>query len=116
MLIQEVPSPIDLKNPQEALTWAQEANKKRPWRYEFFDYYVNIIQQLKLSQSETEQPHVLELGSGPGFLAKHILNLNSEMLYTAIDFSEAMHELSKSKLLSSELERTTYLIADFKNT
>ncbi|MEG0483584.1 MAG: SAM-dependent methyltransferase, partial [Acinetobacter sp.] len=36
MNIQEVASPIDLKDPEEALLWANEANIKRPWRYEFF--------------------------------------------------------------------------------
>ena len=41
----DVPSPIDLKNPKDALQWAQEANEKRPWRYYFFDYYVTYIQK-----------------------------------------------------------------------
>lgn len=111
MNIQEVASPIDLKDPDEALLWANEANLKRPWRYEFFDLYVNKIKSLN-----RENIHVLEIGSGPGFLAQHLLQHCPEIQYTAVDFSQAMHELSKSKLLPSELERTEYRIADFKQT
>ena len=28
MSVQDVPSPIDLKNPQDALQWANDANEK----------------------------------------------------------------------------------------
>lgn len=119
MSVQDVPTPIDLKNPQDALQWANEANEKRPWRYEFFDYYVNLIQKAaKEKHYQTDQNaqfNILEIGSGPGFLAKHLLTQCADIEYTALDFSDAMHELSKSKLLSSELDRVQYLIADFKN-
>lgn len=109
MNIQEVASPIDLKDPQEALQWANEANLKRPWRYEFFDLYVNKIKSLNKGNIQ-----VLEIGSGPGFLAKHLLQHCKDIKYTAVDFSQAMHELSKSKLLADELDRVQYRIADFK--
>ena len=118
MSVQDVPSPIDLKNPQDALQWANDANEKRPWRYDFFDYYVNLIQKAaREKQHQTDQNvqfNILEIGSGPGFLAKHLLSHCLEIKYTALDFSDAMNELSKSKLLSSELDRAQYLIADFK--
>ena len=116
MNTQDVPSPIDLRNPQDALAWANEVNIKRPGRYEFFDYYVELINQLdRYKNSSEECIQVLEIGSGPGFLAKHLLSQCHNIVYTAADFSEAMHELSKSKLHEKELERTTYFIADFKN-
>jgi cyclopropane fatty-acyl-phospholipid synthase-like methyltransferase len=118
MSVQDVPSPIDLRKPQDALQWATEANQKRPWRYEFFDYYVHLIQNLVIEKQhkhlDDKQYQVLEIGSGPGFLAKHLLRHCPDILYTALDFSEAMHELAKSKLLVDELVRTKYLIADFK--
>ncbi|WP_416202597.1 class I SAM-dependent methyltransferase [Acinetobacter sp. ANC 5054] len=104
----DVPSPIDLRNPEDALQWANEVNVKRPWRYEIFDFYVEQI--LKHSAKVT----VLELGSGPGYLAKHVLSHCPHIKYTAFDFSEAMHELSKSKLITSELERAKFITGDFK--
>ena len=107
MLIKEVASPIDLKNPQEAEQWANEVNIKRPWRYAFFDYYAELIQQLNAVE-------VLEIGSGPGYLAKHLLERCPNIHYTAFDFSEAMHELSRNRLLANELQRTRYVVGDFK--
>ena len=119
MNIQDVPSPIDLRNPQDALNWANEANDKRPWRYDFFDYYVSFIQELEQQRDHIKNTlpiHVLEIGSGPGFLAKHLLSHCLNIHYSAVDFSQAMHELSKNKLLSGELERASYVIADFKTS
>ncbi|MBJ8453517.1 class I SAM-dependent methyltransferase [Acinetobacter bereziniae] len=118
MNIQDVPSPIDLRNPQDALQWAEQVNQKRPWRYEFFDYYVNLIQNLYKEKQFKDQDEssfcVLEIGSGPGFFAKHLLSQCPDIFYTALDFSEPMHELSKSKLSSDELARAEYVIQDFK--
>lgn len=58
--------------------------------------------------------HILELGAGPGYLAKHLLERCPSIKYTAFDFSDAMHELSKSKLISSELVRCQFITGDFK--
>ncbi|MDQ9021391.1 class I SAM-dependent methyltransferase [Acinetobacter sichuanensis] len=111
MAIQEVASPIDLRNPQDAALWASEANEKRPWRYEFFNYYSRLINNLNI------QPiSILELGSGPGFLAQYLLEKCANIDYSALDFSEAMHELSRSKLSAQQLEKTTFYVADFKTT
>ena len=119
MNVQDVLSPIDLRNHQDALDWANEANKKRPWRYDFFDYYVNFIQDLEQQPNHIKNTlpiQVLEIGSGPGFFAKHLLSHCLNIHYSAVDFSQAMHELSKSKLLPDELNRTSYVVADFKTS
>jgi hypothetical protein len=39
----DVPSPIDLKDPIQAKQWAAEVNLKRPWRYDIFQMYVDSI-------------------------------------------------------------------------
>ncbi|SDY62759.1 hypothetical protein SAMN05421643_11743 [Acinetobacter kyonggiensis] len=62
MLIKEVASPIDLRKPEDAVQWASEVNIKRPWRYAFFDYYAELIQQSNVR-------NILEIGAGPGYLA-----------------------------------------------
>lgn len=106
MFIKEVASPIDLRNPEDAAQWASEVNMKRPWRYDFFDYYAELIQQQKAVE-------ILEIGAGPGYLAKHLLERCSKIHYSAFDFSAAMHQLSKSKLISSEWDRADYILGDF---
>lgn len=112
MKIVEVPSPINLQDPTDAMVWANEANIKRPWRYDFFNYYVNYINNLNPVQYPNIR--VLEIGSGPGFLAKAILQACPRVDYVALDFSETMHILSKNTLLDNELSRVTYLLKDFK--
>lgn len=110
MNINEVVSPIDLKNLKDASEWAAEVNIKRPWRYEFFDAYVDEINKLNI-----ESPKILEIGSGPGYLAKVLLENLSNISYTAIDFSKAMHQLSKEYL--GELSaKVRYFVADFKDS
>ncbi|MEQ1194823.1 class I SAM-dependent methyltransferase [Acinetobacter pittii] len=109
MTIKEVASPIDLRKAADALEWAEEVNMKRPWRYEFFSMYVAEIKSLNI-----KKPKILEIGAGPGYLAKILLENIESAEYTALDFSEAMHELSRTNLglLSN---KANYLTANFKD-
>lgn len=91
MLLQDVPSPIDLTRMDDAREWAQQAMLKRPWRTEFFAEFARVL-------DEGEAQQVLELGSGPGFLARHLLEALPQIQYTALDFSAAMHELAAQRL------------------
>ena len=95
-IIPDVPSPIDLRNIKDAEQWANEVNIKRPWRYAFFEYYACLINDL----SNVQVLRVLELGSGPGYLAEYLLEHCANIQYTAFDFSKAMHNLSIRKLLT----------------
>lgn len=88
----DIPSPIDLRQMSDARTWADEAMAKRPWRVEFFAEFAKA-----LAAGHAQHP-VLELGSGPGFLAKFLLDALPELQYTALDFSPAMHELAAERL------------------
>ena len=103
--MQDVASPIDLRNFADALEWQETANIKRPWRKDFFEYYANLIRQ-----HVSEQYQVLELGSRPGFLAQHLLSQLTNIEYTAFDFSEAMHQLAQEKVNSVERAQATYII------
>ncbi|ALV06440.1 class I SAM-dependent methyltransferase [Roseateles depolymerans] len=91
MLLQDVPSPIDLTRMDDAREWAQQAMLKRPWRTEFFAEFARVL-------DEGEAQQVLELGSGPGFLARHLLEALPQIQYTALDFSAAMHQLAAERL------------------
>ena len=101
----DVTSPIDLRNYDDAVEWQDTANVKRPWRKDFFDYYANLIKTYA-----SDQGHILELGAGPGFLAQHLLSQLPNIQYTAFDFSEAMHQLAQQKLTPSERARANYFI------
>lgn len=86
----DVPSPIDLRRMSDARPWAEAALGKRPVRPEFFEAFARQIGADGLG--------VLELGSGPGFLAEHLLGAWPRLDYTALDFSPAMHELAADRL------------------
>jgi SAM-dependent methyltransferase len=90
---EDVASPIDLQTMADARTWVATALKKRPAREEFFRCFVDELRELELAQ-----PSVLELGSGPGFLARLVLEAIPAADYTMLDFSPAMHELAREHL------------------
>lgn len=93
-MLADVPSPIDLRSMDDARQWAESAMSKRPWRTEFFAAFAAIIG----IQSAGRACRVLELGSGPGFLAEHLLRFHAALSYVALDFSAAMHELATQRL------------------
>lgn len=93
-MLADVPSPIDLRRTEDAVQWAESAMSKRPWRVEFFAAFATVIG----NQSFGQACRVLELGSGPGFLAEHLLRAQAAVDYVALDFSRAMHELAARRL------------------
>ena len=107
-LIQDVPSPIDLRCMHDALAWEQTA-MQRPYRLDFFNAFADELQKLN-----REHLRVLELGSGPGFLAKHLIERLPHVQLTLLDFSSAMHELAAKRLGQSA--KVTYVYASFKDS
>jgi cyclopropane fatty-acyl-phospholipid synthase-like methyltransferase len=103
----DVPSPIDLRSEADATEWAATAMAKRPWREAFFQTFVAELHRLSNPRAA-----VLELGSGPGFLAQRILEALTEVDYTALDFSLAMHALAQ-KRLGPLATRVHFVHADF---
>lgn len=85
--------PHDYFNEGYVKEWASVANSKRPFRIEFFDAFVSELAALA-------SPKVLDIGSGPGFLAERILNGCDVASYHLFDFSPHMLELSRSRLTS----------------
>ena len=92
-MTEDVPSPIDLRLMTDARAWESTALSKRPCRTEFFAAFASAI-----ASAEIPVHRVLELGSGPGFLAKHLLQKLPSISYVALDFSGAMHQLAAERL------------------
>lgn len=93
-MIEDVPITVDFRLADHAREWAESAMSIRPWRAEFFAAFANGI----ASAGSAIPSRILELGSGPGFLAQQLLTANPELDYVALDFSAAMHELAKQRL------------------
>lgn len=80
----------------------------RPWRIEFFECFAAEI-------AKTQGPvRVLELGSGPGFLAAHLLAALPNLSMVLLDFSRPMHDLARARL-TAHLERVKFVERSFKD-
>lgn len=106
----DVPSPIDLQRMPDALAWEASALEKRPCRPQFFAAFSRRIADLC---SRTSVPRVLELGSGPGFLAQCLLRDHASITYVALDFSAAMHRLAAARLAAFD-GRITFVERSFR--
>ena len=105
---EDVPSRIDLRTSKDAQEWAASAMLARPWRAHFFQQFVGEVGLL--GQRDLR---ILELGSGPGFLAQRILATVPDIHYTMLDFSPAMHDLARERL-GPLMQHVRPVVADFK--
>jgi SAM-dependent methyltransferase len=92
----------------DAREWEATA-ERRPGRSQMLD---RIAQEAGRRTRPGDQ--ILELGSGPGFLAQRVLQRVPDAHYTALDFSGAMHELARARLGPSAA-RVTFLERSFKS-
>jgi ubiquinone/menaquinone biosynthesis C-methylase UbiE len=104
---QDVPSPIDLCDPTDAQEWERTA-PARPGRAEMFEAFSR-----ELGALGNRPLTVLELGSGPGFLAACLLNALPDLNLTLLDFSAPMHDLARARL-GSHAGRVTHVERSFK--
>jgi SAM-dependent methyltransferase len=108
-MFDDIPSPVDLRLMSDAREWEQSSMDKRPYRTEFFAKFTDEI-----STHCSSTVKVLELGSGPGFLAEHILRAIPGASYVLLDFSPSMHTLAAARL-DKFRERTEYIQRSFKD-
>lgn len=104
----DVPSPIDLQSQKDAIAWEHNAMTVRPWRVEFFACFAAEISKVR------GPVRVLELGSGPGFLAAQLLAALPNLSMALLDFSGPMHDLARARL-APHLERVEFLERSFKD-
>ena len=93
-MLDDVPITVDFRQPEHAQEWTASAMSLRPWRAEFFAAFAELIARGGASRTS----RVLELGSGPGFLAEQLLASNDRLSYVALDFSPTMHTLARQRL------------------
>jgi ubiquinone/menaquinone biosynthesis C-methylase UbiE len=110
MTASDVPSPIDLRLIADASEWEATAMQQRPWRTEFFAKFADELAHLKPAANR-----VLELGSGPGFLASRLLSAFPDLRMTLLDFSEAMHALAQRRV-GAMADRVEFILRSFKNS
>ena len=104
----DVPYGDDWDSAAVAAGWAEVADQKRPWRSQIRDHIAGIVATLP------QHTRVLELGSGPGLLARRVLDrCPSIATYTLLDFSEHMLGLSRERLVA--FPAVTFVLGTFKS-
>lgn len=87
--------------------WTEAADRKRPWRSQFRDAIAESVAMLPAGA------RVVELGSGPGFLAERVLERCASLAsYSLLDFSELM--LARSRARVARFAAARFVLADFK--
>lgn len=102
----DVPIRVDFRDPATARTWIEETRIKRPFRPSFFAAFCAAL-------SSRPSLRILELGSGPGQLAREILLHCDVTTYVALDWSQAMHDLA-GEHLGELARRVTFVLRDFR--
>ncbi len=80
-----------------------------PPRLALFDLILKTI-----SAPGLPNHHVVELGLGPGYMARHILERNDTVTYEGLDFSEVFFDVARTTL-GDYLPRVTLTKADLAN-
>jgi SAM-dependent methyltransferase len=102
----DLPIRVDFRDPATARAWIEDTRVRRPYRPRFFAAFCAAL-------AARPRLRILELGSGPGQLAREILVHCDVQRYVALDFSPAMHEIAAEHL--GELAgRGTFVIRDFR--
>ena len=86
--------------------WANRFVPTEP-RIQLFDMILDQI-----ARPGVPNTHVVELGIGPGYMARHILERNGKISYEGVDFSEVFFEIAK-ETLDDMMHRVTLTKADF---
>jgi ubiquinone/menaquinone biosynthesis C-methylase UbiE len=104
---EDVPYGNDWDSEQDVAAWASEADLKRPWREQIRELIARRVATL------SQGARILELGSGPGFLARRVLDTCPNVTaYTLVDFSEPMLALSRERLALHPA--ASFVLASFK--
>ena len=103
----DVPIRVDFRDMATARAWIEDTRIRRPYRPRFFPPFCEALQQL------AKPLRILELGSGPGQLAREILARCQIEKYVALDFSPAMHVIAVEHL-GELVSRVTFETRDFR--
>jgi cyclopropane fatty-acyl-phospholipid synthase-like methyltransferase len=72
--------------------WASRFVPTAP-RLQLFDMILAEVEKL-----DKPDAHVLELGTGPGYMARHILERNKKISFEALDFSDVFFDVARETI------------------
>jgi SAM-dependent methyltransferase len=106
MVDEDVPIRVDHRDPATARAWLEDTRIRKPFRANYRAAFCAAL-------SSRRQLRILELGSGPGELAREILLRCDVRSYVALDWSQAMHDIA-TDYLGDLAPRVTFVVRDFR--
>ena len=85
--------------------WADRFLPTAP-RLQLFDMILD-----RIARPDLPNTHVVELGIGPGYMARHILERNAAISYEGVDFSKVFFEIAR-ETIDDLMHRVTLTLAD----
>jgi ubiquinone/menaquinone biosynthesis C-methylase UbiE len=103
----DVPTGVDFLNEEHVQKWVAASEVDKPWRIPMRTRFAELLGELPVGST------VLELGSGPGYLAECVLERCPQIsAYTLFDFSEWMLALGRERL--ARFPRARFMNGSFK--
>ncbi|MBL8620979.1 MAG: class I SAM-dependent methyltransferase [Myxococcales bacterium] len=103
---EDVPIRVDHRDPATARAWLDDTRRRKPFRQAFRAAFGAAL-------ASHRRLRILELGSGPGELARALLRRCDVATYTALDWSPAMHALAAAHL-GDLAARVAFVVRDFR--
>lgn len=110
----DVPVSVDFRQAAHAQQWTEAAMSLRPWRADFFAAFAAVVAAKAGAAKAGAACRVLELGSGPGFLAERLLAARAGLDYVALDFSAPMQVMARERL-AAHAGRVDFLVRDLRD-
>lgn len=104
---EDVPIRVDHRDPATARAWLEDTRLRKPFRKNFRAAFCAAL-------ASRRDLRILELGSGPGELAREILLHCDVASYTALDWSQAMHDIA-AEHLGDLATRVSFVVRDFRD-
>jgi SAM-dependent methyltransferase len=95
----------EFHDPDYVRDWAERFVPTAP-RLELFDLVL-----AQISKPGVVPRHIVELGIGPGYMARYILEREAEISYEGVDFSDVMFDVARVTI-GELMERVTLTSAD----
>lgn len=89
----DILSTVDHRDEETARRWAVESAVRKPYRPQFRAAFARVLSGMRPAPKR-----ILELGSGPGLLARRVLEDVSPAEYVLFDFSEPMMNMAREAL------------------
>jgi len=95
----------EFHDPQFVRGWADRFVPTAP-RLQLFDMIM-----AEITGPGVPDTHVVELGIGPGYMARYILERKNQLTYEGVDFSDAMFDIAR-ETIGEFMKRVTLTSAD----